>query len=820
MTDHPIATLRLLHLLVLSLLASLPGVASAAGEVSIPLSTWEGMVDRLDAAARPDAPPERVLRSRADITGAFHRGVFEGTLSASFRVLGEDDEHVRVPVLDSRSSIREVRLDGRPTSLLAEGHMYTVGVDSPGDHRIEVAFLHGRDSDRFTRRLQMRLPPSGATALAVAVDEHEITAKLDGGAITAVDETRGGSVIRGQLDARGALDLTWSRRVTHQADADVRTEATVNTLFTLHEALVRGVTVIDTAVLEGEIDRIDLTLPEGVEVVDVVGDDVLQWRSETGGVGVLLRYLVSESAAVSVHFQYPIDLDEEVALRQPMPAGEAPITGAIGVQGPAGLQVEVAHVAQAQELAPRELPPELTGLTSQPLLLGFGFSRTPEVRLGLERHSEIALTSTIIDDIQGSTMVLEDGTEIAKVRLRMRNNTRQYLSVVLPQGSELTQSMVDGRPIRPGVVDQGATEALLVPLRQSERLPPGQGQRHRIQAGETLGAIARHYYSDATRWNAVFEANPGTLYSAGEIPVGAELVIPGLRGAMEETSFVVELAWRRQRARLGPLGRIDLQLPTLDVDAMTVNWHIYLPHAIEPLAFSGNLTQHSHIRYDPVRRLRMFLSRALRGKGAWAGSSEWSGNSEYGQEYQSILTRRKSIYRAEQRVQSQEVLSSFPLVGERYRFKRILAGRETPQVALRYITAEVIPWVRWGAAGAALVLALIGLQPGEGRRRRLLLCLPGVLALLVLGHHILGVHRRLLWALDLALLVHLAMRLRRKGGPSRLLADRRAPLDLLSWRTLFRVAIAAFALMVVNTMPLLLSTTAFLILTALSWRRA
>lgn len=97
----------------------------------------------------------------------------------------------------------------------------------------------------------------------------------------------------------------------------------------------------ETTILEGETDRLTLRVPEGVEIVDVSGGDVLQWRNDGGAIDVRLRYLVSERAAVQVLFQFPVDLAEAVALRMPLPASGTPFTGAIGVQGPAGFEAAV-----------------------------------------------------------------------------------------------------------------------------------------------------------------------------------------------------------------------------------------------------------------------------------------------------------------------------------------------------------------------------------------------------------------------------------------------------------------------------------------------
>ena len=52
--------------------------------------------------------------------------------------------------------------------------------------------------------------------------------------------------------------------------------------------------------------------------------------------------------------------------------------------------------------------------------------------------------------------------------------------------------------------------------------------RHTVASGESLSKIAKHYYKDPMKYNAIFEANTDQLKSADVIHPGQELVIPNL----------------------------------------------------------------------------------------------------------------------------------------------------------------------------------------------------------------------------------------------------------------------------------------------------
>ena len=51
---------------------------------------------------------------------------------------------------------------------------------------------------------------------------------------------------------------------------------------------------------------------------------------------------------------------------------------------------------------------------------------------------------------------------------------------------------------------------------------------HTVKGGETLAKISKHYYGNAMKYTAIFEANSNILENPNLIKVGQELVIPNL----------------------------------------------------------------------------------------------------------------------------------------------------------------------------------------------------------------------------------------------------------------------------------------------------
>ncbi len=779
------------------------------GKVKLPLQRWEQLKAIVENDSLPAKPDIAFCPIQRSIVGSFDKGLFSGTLTARFEVL-DDRGHLRIPVLDSGASVEDVYVNGNRTSLLRQGRMYTLGVEKPGVYTVKIRFYWGKEQVDFARRVSFRVPEGGVTLLKVRIPEVDIEPNLQRGALIEVNPSNNSTSLTGALDAGGLVDLSWKRKLTHKSSEQVQLQANSNTVFTVGMDMITGLSVFTLTVLKGETDRIDLRLPKGIEVVGVDGDAVLQWYTDSddgGKLAVLLRYLAEDQVRLAVRFQFPSQEAKATALGMPLVGQGIPVEGALGIQGPAGLNIKISGIKDAEQLNPRDLPPELTQLTQNPLQYGFAYTSPPMVTIVATRHTQVELTSTLIDEMQASTVIIEDGTEITKMKLRVRNHTAQYLSLLLPKGSELTHSLIDGLPIRPAT---GKNEnELLLPLRQSERLGARSGRTHIVQQNETLSDIANFYYSDPNQWEQILAANP-VLADEYDLNAGQKLVIPSKQGVkVEESSFVIELAYKNSHKNLGALGSLGSRkflLPRINgvlpeerkVEVVRAVWHLYFPMALDALGFDANMTQYSHIRYDLFTRLRSFLANAFFAR-AWAGGK-----------YRNILYQRKDIFIADNasKTGGKIVLADFPLVGRRYRFKRTLLGDETPQISVVYAAGWVATPIRWISFFVAFGLALLLLK----KRRKWFTWIIAAFfmtLMLIVAHYFLGVHRRLLWGVDAALITILVKNGWRHfiGTVRRLLWSPWELHNLLTWSNLAFMTGMLFITWFVLLLPLLLSST-------------
>ena len=59
-----------------------------------------------------------------------------------------------------------------------------------------------------------------------------------------------------------------------------------------------------------------------------------------------------------------------------------------------------------------------------------------------------------------------------------------------------------------------------------DRAAAAKAKTYVIQAGDTLGKIAKQFYGDASRWKEIAEANKDQIPNPDKIQVGQEIKIP------------------------------------------------------------------------------------------------------------------------------------------------------------------------------------------------------------------------------------------------------------------------------------------------------
>jgi hypothetical protein len=145
--------------------------------------------------------------------------------------------------------------------------------------------------------------------------------------------------------------------------------------------------------------------------------------------------------------------------------------------------------------------------------------------LDIQRHEEVAVLSTVVDEANGVTLLMEDGKRVHHITYTVRNSWKQFLEIGLPKGSQVWSAFVEGAPVKPS---RNAVGKVLIPLNRSRGVN-----------GDISGFKVEVMY-----------------YEEGGFP---------------------------------PAGLETLEFPATDVVISQLLWSVYLPETCDILYFGGDL---------------------------------------------------------------------------------------------------------------------------------------------------------------------------------------------------------------------------------------
>ena len=376
---------------------------------------------------------------------------------------------VKVPVLPATVALESAKIGAVEADVVIENGFYTLVTAQRGALTLDLTFGVGVTSAEGASGLSFQLVPAGATTAQLSVPAREdldftvTSAKLQSDKV--VGDKR---VVEATLPSTGSLAIQWQREIPKAAQQVARVFAEVHTLVGLGDGLMRATTTVQYTILFAGVDRLQLKVPKGMQMLDVVGNGVRDWKlDEAGTLNVTLNY--AAKGAYPLRFEMErvigpqaVDLSAPIAV----PVGVDRTKGFVGVESRGNLEIKAGTVANATPVDVRALPAAILGITSQPVLLGFKYlGGDVEIPLAAAQHEDVDVLVTLLDETRARTMWTPEGRRLTSVKYRIRNNRRQFLRLALPKGAELWSASVGGRAVQPA---KASDARVMVPLVRSQ----------------------------------------------------------------------------------------------------------------------------------------------------------------------------------------------------------------------------------------------------------------------------------------------------------------------------------------------------------------
>jgi hypothetical protein len=424
-------------------------------KLSIP---WKDFKPLLEMAKpkeekKAEVPPMEYALSEADYQGRLEPSAAAIDATLRFTSLAVD-KWVMVPVLPAELALESLKLDDAPATAMSTNAWHWVMVFGPGAHTVTCRFYSAFANELGPANVSFPLAKTAVTTLAFTVAEPGLEIKAVPASVNRMTYPAGASALFAALPPTDRVTISWSKKV-EAAEAELRMNAAVETLVSLGEKLCQVESVVHYEILHRGVTGFELTLPKGVAVVDVAGVGLADWKATEQEDKQFIKVKLSYEAkgAYDLRLSYETALPEataEIAAPELTALGLNRETGFIGVAAKSNIEVGIKDNQNLNALDVSQLPPDIAARSGAPLLYAFKYLSHPfALTLQATKHEDVKVLSCAIDQARLLTFITADGKVLTRAVYAIRNNTRQFLRLQLPEGARVLGAFRSSTPIKP-----------------------------------------------------------------------------------------------------------------------------------------------------------------------------------------------------------------------------------------------------------------------------------------------------------------------------------------------------------------------------------
>lgn len=447
--------------------------AAAPGWVVIPVEEYQALRSRAYPAERePEPPPVEATLTRVDYDLRVDGSGELATGQASLTVDVIKDGWVRVAI-PSGLLVRQARLDGKEVSLVSGAPGKTGQLSAVLAHSgralllLEVALPVS--SSAGEESLSLPSAPSGITRASVQLPRQGVDIQLTGGLLT--EKSESGMQSKWLAYGRGnePMTFTWRRKLEeHRVTLPLRARGSLTQLTGLGEDATSVYAEVDLEVIQGAAKEAHILLPGKIAVSQVSGAMVADWEVKDERLTVTFLEPIESDAKFTVtgETRSPRDGQIEIPLLRLLDVERE--TGGVAVDVLGAGEIKDQKMKGLESADAVDLGDSIANRQS-PSLVAFRFraadsSAARSLTVNVARYDQQAVLMANVEEARYQVLMSHEGKTLVQARYAIRNNQRNFLKITLPPGATLWSALLAGKPIRPGLGQDGS---VLLPLEKS-----------------------------------------------------------------------------------------------------------------------------------------------------------------------------------------------------------------------------------------------------------------------------------------------------------------------------------------------------------------
>jgi hypothetical protein len=469
----------------LSLLTFLPMTAISQTEqglpelpnssVSIPWSDFKDLIKELMV---PPTPPPEPPEPPTDysISESHYVGRLEGksaVFDAEFTIdILAKNKWIEIPIISSTLAVSEVSMDGKKVTLRVSGGYYSLITNVEGRHVVRLTFYKPVAKDSGKVGINVPIPRVPVSTVKFSVPKSGMDFTISPANYKKTTSLASSSRLEAVLPVTGNFSMYWSPAVPEEISGELRVTAKVNTLISVEEGFLGGVSTINYEILHKSLSTFSFLLPKDVDIIDIKADGIRSWDTEPEGDRV--KVIVNMSFEVSGNFSLAVIYEKNMGDKAKV--GEVNTTVVVeipeievldvvreqvflAVTKSTEVEVDIKSVENLIGLDTTDLPAELTSASENPILYPYKYRMHPaKLILTVTKNEDEEVDTCVIVKEELESLLTVRGDLVTRARFTIKNTTEQFLKLEIGEifvEEEITEEELTDKELADGeIIDE------------------------------------------------------------------------------------------------------------------------------------------------------------------------------------------------------------------------------------------------------------------------------------------------------------------------------------------------------------------------------
>ncbi|MFC2091679.1 hypothetical protein ACFLTD_02795, partial [Elusimicrobiota bacterium] len=287
------------------------------GNVVLSRDEFRRILDKM----KPHADSSLKLPADYLITKAQYNGYMEKEsvgMSAKFTVwVLKEDAYLKIPLFPHNTALRDIKIDGVPALIIAEGGYHKVAVKTPGEHTITADFSVRFSLEKGPQRLNFPVPATPITLLDLTIPLKDIEIESPQAQHTQERKIQGKTIFSAVYPPTSNISINWTRKVPEAEKIPAKLYVDIFNLISVEDDALRINADVKYNILHSGVNSLSILIPEDINVLGVTGEAVGEWREKTRKndreLIIPLNYEKKGNMNIYLQLEKPLAKEENVA---------------------------------------------------------------------------------------------------------------------------------------------------------------------------------------------------------------------------------------------------------------------------------------------------------------------------------------------------------------------------------------------------------------------------------------------------------------------------------------------------------------------------